>query len=378
MFVSGEVDYRMLSFMNRMLYTVTLPFIICACAAAQTPTTTNPSQQDATRPPGTERRPSVPEPARQNPSDPTATPGTERPAPQSPPGVNTLPQTTPIAPVATPSTGSSQPAATTDTQDSTRSASDLNQNAQRPLLDSLQTRPVPPLPPLTRLGVESDQTLALSLNESIRLALQNNPDIEVARVSVRINEAGLRALEGVYEPVFQITPQLSSFVTPQSSTLGGSGQSGTVSQTLIDFGPSVTKLFRTGGGQYQFFFNNPRETTSSTFAQISPAYSGNLGVTFTQPLFRNRAIDNNRRQILVQRKRIEQSDADFRRQTIDVISQVQRAYWELVFALRDQQNKIANLNLARENLRRIEAQISAGALAPLGRAEIQTELSNRE
>ncbi|HKC65808.1 MAG TPA: TolC family protein, partial [Pyrinomonadaceae bacterium] len=255
---------------------------------------------------------------------------------------------------------------------------DLNQNSGRPLLDSLQTRPVPPLPPLTRLGVESDHTLPLSLNESIRLALQNNPDIEVARVGVRINESGLRALEGVYEPVFQITPQLSSFVTPQSSTLGGSGQSGTVSQTLIDFGPSVTKLFRTGGGQYQFFFNNTRETTSSTFAQISPAYSGNLGVTFTQPLMRNRSIDNNRRQILVQRKRIEQSDADFRRQTIDVISQVQRAYWELVFALRDQQNRIASLNLIREQFRQTELRISAGSTAPVERAEVQTELSSRQ
>lgn len=366
--------------MNRILYTIALSFIICVAVRAQTPTTPNPAQQDATRPPGTERRSTVPDTARPNPSNPTAPPGTERPTPQAPPGVNTVPQTPSVTPAAVPSTDSLQTPATSDSQqqDSTRSTTDLNQNAQRPLMDSLQTRPVPPLPPLTRLGVESDQTLPLSLNESIRLALQNNPDIEVARVSVRINESGLRALEGVYEPLFQITPQISSFVTPQSSTLGGSGQSGTVSQTLIDFGPSVTKLFRTGGGQYQFFFNNTRETTSSTFAQISPAYSGNLGVTFTQPLYRNRAIDNNRRQIQIQRKRIEQSDADFRRQTIDVISQVQRAYWELVFALRDQQNRIASLNLIREQFRQTELRISAGSTAPVERAEVQTELSSRQ
>jgi HAE1 family hydrophobic/amphiphilic exporter-1 len=220
--------------------------------------------------------------------------------------------------------------------------------------------------------------LPLSLNDAIRRALEYNTDIEVARVGVGITESGLRALEGVYEPVFQITPQFSSFVTPQSSTLGGSGQSGTVSQTLIDFGPSLTKQFRTGGGQYQVFFNNTRETTSSTFAQISPAYSGNLGVTFTQPLWRNRSIDNNRRQILIQRKRLEQSDAEFRRQTIDVIARVQRAYWELVFALRDQQNRIASLNLIRTQFLQTEQRIEAGSIAPVERAEVQTELSNRE
>jgi HAE1 family hydrophobic/amphiphilic exporter-1 len=57
---------------------------------------------------------------------------------------------------------------------------------------------------------------------------------------------------------------------------------------------------------------------------------------------------------------------------------VQQAYWELVFALRDQQNQLENLNLSRENLRNVEAQIAAGAKAPLERAEVQTELANRE
>ena len=99
---------------------------------------------------------------------------------------------------------------------------------------------------------------------------------------------------------------------------------------------------------------------------------------FTQPLWRNRAIDNNRRQIRIQKKRVEQTDADFRRRTIEIIASVQAAYWNLVFALRDQQNNITSLNLARENFRRIEAQIAAGAAAPFSRAEVQTELANRE
>lgn len=49
-----------------------------------------------------------------------------------------------------------------------------------------------------------------------------------------------------------------------------------------------------------------------------------------------------------------------------------------MFALRDQQNRIANLNLSQENLRIVEARISAGAAAPLARAEVETELANRE
>lgn len=370
----------LISNMNRVLYAFALALIICVVVQAQTPTPVpspvNPAQQDATRPPGREQRQSIPEQARPGSNDPTAPPGTERPAPQAPPGTSVVPQAT-----STPTTPAQPSPSTTNTTrgvDNTVSTTTREQNPENTLPGLLKPRRVPPLPSLVRLGVENDQTLPLSLNEAIRRALENNNDIEVARGDVRFAESALRSLEGVYDPILQITPQISSFVTPQSSSLSGSGQSGTVSRTLLDFGPSVTRQFQTGGGQYQFFFNNTRETTSSTFAQLSPTYSANLGVTFTQPLLRNRAIDNNRRQIRIQRKRLEQSDADFRRRTIEVIAQVQRSYWELVFAMRDQQNRISNLNLIREQFRQTEQRIVAGATAPLERAEVQTELSNRE
>jgi HAE1 family hydrophobic/amphiphilic exporter-1 len=57
---------------------------------------------------------------------------------------------------------------------------------------------------------------------------------------------------------------------------------------------------------------------------------------------------------------------------------VQNAYWDLVFALRNEQNQIANVKLAQENFRRTEASVAAGASAPLERAGIETELSNRQ
>jgi HAE1 family hydrophobic/amphiphilic exporter-1 len=46
--------------------------------------------------------------------------------------------------------------------------------------------------------------------------------------------------------------------------------------------------------------------------------------------------------------------------------------------LRDQQNRVANLQLTQENMRQVEARINAGSAAPLARAEVATELANRE
>lgn len=243
--------------------------------------------------------------------------------------------------------------------------------------DVSKTAPEIKYNPVSRIGVQTADTTPLTLNEAIRKALENNNDIEVSRSDVKIAETNLRSLLGTYDGVFTVSPTFQ-----RTSTTGSSATN--------DFrlNSDFTKFIKYGGGNYRVFFDNTR--TENRFAQAQATqggissgsggalYSSSFGVQFTQPLWRDFKIDNTRRQIKIQRKRIAQSDADFRRQTIEIISQVQQAYWDLVFALRDQQNRLANLNLSKENLRKINAQIDAGTVAPLARAEVETELANRE
>ena len=231
---------------------------------------------------------------------------------------------------------------------------------------------------LTRIGVNSASTKTLSLNEAIRLALQNNNEIEVARNDVKIAESGLRSLFGFYDPTVAVSPLYTNNVQPVVNIFGGADTSGVVSRSTWSGNTSFSQFIKQGGGNYSVFFNNSRNSTSSTASTLNPNFSSSLGVSFTQPILRNRHVDPNRRQIKIQRKLIAQSDVDFRRRTIEIISQVQRAYWDLVFSLRDQQNRAANLDLTKENLRQVEARIAAGAAAPLQKAEVSTELANRE
>lgn len=231
---------------------------------------------------------------------------------------------------------------------------------------------------LNRVGIESMQTVSLTLNDAIRRALQNNNNIEIARDDVRIQETQIRSQLGAFDTFIRLTPNYA-----RNSNTGVAGSN----DLRLDIG--VDKLFKRGGGSFTTFFNNSQtgnnsrnntnfNQTSSLGSSSSTTYFSNLGVNFTQPLFRNFRIDNTRRQLKILRKRLQQSDAEFRRQTIDIIAQVQRAYWDLVFALRNQQNQLANVNLGRENLRQIEAKIEAGVSAPLDRAQVETELATRE
>jgi outer membrane protein len=352
------------------------PFVV-ETAAALTPSAQTPAQQDATRPPGTQQQQTVPPGAQTNPQDPRTPPGSTRPAPQNPPGVETPPVTQPPA-TTRPAPAQNDPATQTTTPTTTATPLDPNAVEQDPAFPVVQPRPVPPLPDLTRVGVTGTDALSLTLNEAIRRALENNNDIEVARADVRLAEQTLNALTGVFDPVFNYTPEYNRSDRPVANVFGGAGVGGTVSTTDYNNDFSVNKQVGKGGGNFTYFFNNTRETTSANNQSLNPFYSSAQGLQFTQPLWRNRSIDRNRQQIRIQRKRLEQTDADFRLRTINVISQVQSAYWDLVFALRNEQNQVANVKLAQENFRRTEASVAAGASAPLQRAEIETELASRE
>ncbi|HSQ24176.1 MAG TPA: TolC family protein [Pyrinomonadaceae bacterium] len=249
---------------------------------------------------------------------------------------------------------------------------------RQPAFPAVQQQALPPLPDLTRVGVISSNVLALSLNDAIRRALQNNNDIEVSRDDVRIAEQRLRALYGFYDPVFTIAPTYDQRITPVTSIFAGGGLRGTVSNTTFTVSPALSKSFEKGGGTYQLLFNNSRTSTDATNSTLNPFYNSNLTLLYTQPLLRNRTIDANRHSIRVQKKVLSQTDSDFRQRTIAIIAQAQAAYWNLVFALRNQQNQLDSLNLSRQNLRNIEAQIAAGAKAPLDRAQVLTDIATRE
>ena len=229
---------------------------------------------------------------------------------------------------------------------------------------------------LNRVGVQTAQPVPISLNEAIRRSLQNNNDVEVSRDDVRFQETQVRSLKGVYDPVFTATP-----------TFSRSQSTGSAATKDFSVNANFGQFIERGGGNYQLFFNNRRTENAFAQAQVtsgsvtsgnSALFSSILGVNYTQPLFRNFSIDSRRRSINIAKKRLEQTDSDFRLQATSTVTNVQRAYWDFVFSLRNQQNQVANVNLSKENLRRIEAKIDAGAAAPLERAEVATELANRE
>src|SRR5215468_4420306 len=73
-----------------------------------------------------------------------------------------------------------------------------------------------------RVGVESANALPLSLNEAIRLALENNNDIRASRIDVEKAEYDLTASRGAYDPKVFSESYFERTSIPVASFFGGS------------------------------------------------------------------------------------------------------------------------------------------------------------
>jgi outer membrane protein TolC len=249
--------------------------------------------------------------------------------------------------------------------------------ANPPIVAPNYKAPNRPLPSADRVGVDISKQAPLTLNEAIALALKNNNNIDASRIDVKVAEFNLQAAKGVYDPLFSTESYYERRTTPTSSTIGG-GTNGSVTQT------DPTADLRLGGytpfwgGSYQVDFTSTYLSTNNQFATLNPQYPAALTFTYTQPLWRGLRFDANRRNIEVAKKNLSLSDAQFRQQVIDTISQVQQAYWDLVFALRNLQVQIDAVKQARTQVESNQRLVEQGVLAPIDIVAATTQVTTFE
>lgn len=224
--------------------------------------------------------------------------------------------------------------------------------------------PVRPLPSSERVGVDLTNQMSLSLEEAIELALRNNNDIDTSRNDVQIAEFNFRGARGIYDPIIGAEGYYESRTTPTASTIGGA-TNGSVTLQQFFGNAGVTGFSPWQGGSYSFGFTSSRTNTSNLNATLNPQYPTDLTFRYTQPLLRGRTFDINRRNIEIARKNLSLTDSQFRQRAIEIIAQVEQAYWNLAFALRNVQVQIDAVKQARTQLESNQRQVAKGALAPI-------------
>ena len=281
-----------------------------------------------------------------------------------------------------------------------------------------------PLPQLTnsqRLGtLLRDGKIYLSLADAVTLAVENNFDIEIARINLDIADTDIlrtkagATLRGVSTGL--VTGTIGGTQTavtggggPGGTTTatggGGTGSSGLVLSTNgggplpYSFDPALTgtiqyesastqqaTTFITGTnflnqntatynfGYQQGFktgtllnvtFDNARQTTNSERTQYSPLLQTTVRAQATQHLLQGFGVGLNTRFILQAKNDRRITDSAFRQQVIYTISQIENIYWSLVSAYENEQSKERALQQSTQLSADNRKQLEIGTLAPL-------------
>ena len=234
-----------------------------------------------------------------------------------------------------------------------------------------------PLPEMNRVGVDLNQQRPLSLRDALAMALENNKDIEVARENVRIAEFDLLGSQGAYDPRFTTQAFYERIESPISSFLAG-GQNGSTIQSDYTGTARLEGQTPVLGGNYRLDFSSVKLNTNNQFTALNPQYPTSLTFSYTQPLWRGLRIDQTRRQIQIARKNLSLTDAQFRQRAIDTITNVQRAYWDLVFSLRSLQIQRDAVSVARTQLEHNKRLVNEGQLAPIDVVAAEAQISTYE
>ncbi len=273
----------------------------------------------------------------------------------------------------------------------------------------------------------------LSLQDAIALALENNLDIELARYSPEVAQIDLmraRAgglLRGIPTAIRQGPASVQNQVTGgatggaggnrgQGGGDDGGGAGGTIiTQTgavipVLD--PSFFVAYNAGhrsspqsnsvtigtnslvfdsqatsfgyqqsfltGTQVTYAFNYSAFKSNNRLSDLNPSGSGNMSLTFSQPLLRGFGVATNNRNIRIAKNDMRVSDLVFEQQVITTVSAIINLYWDLVSFNEDVKVRKAALALSEKLYSDNKKQVEIGTLAPIEIVRAEAEIASRQ
>ncbi len=230
-----------------------------------------------------------------------------------------------------------------------------------------------PIPQRT-VGLDPGKIVKWTLRDAILTALDKNVDIELERENVRMMQYDLIGLQGFYDPTTTSMILYNRSISPTSARFTGT-EANTLSRDSLIYNFGLSKNLEKYGSLIEVDFNNQR--LGSNTNNLTPQYNPSLQVSFTQPLFKNLQIDPTRRLIKVTKKNLDLTDAQFRQRVIEIISQVQQAYWDLALAIRSEEIARESVKLAEIQLNNNKRQVEVGTQAPIEVISAATTLESR-
>jgi outer membrane protein TolC len=217
--------------------------------------------------------------------------------------------------------------------------------------------------------------LDLTLKDAVRIALENNRDIQIEEKNVVFSEGEITSQEGKFDPLFNIVSFFNDGDTPELSTFIPGG---TVTQKQFSAEADVAGSLPTGTFYDLIDFSTAWTKTNNPLEDLSPSWFNNVGFSLGQELLRNFGVDVNRTFIVTAKRTSEITEKELEKRISQVLLEVERRYWLVVAARKNLELERTALDLAIDLRNRNQIQVDVGVLPPVSVTQAESEVAARE
>lgn len=201
----------------------------------------------------------------------------------------------------------------------------------------------------------------LSLKEAIFQALKNNLDLQVQMSDAELSRQTLRINKAIFIPTLDISGSTSEANIPSSGFLSGAA---VTKSTGLSLELTLTQQLPFGGN-VRFNLDNGKTKSNSKWANPDPSLSSEARFTLSQPLLKNFGMTATKREIYIASNSLKMAKHQLRQNIIDLVYNVEQAYWNLVLAHQSYEATEMALKRAQDLLKQNEIKVKVGSAAPI-------------
>jgi outer membrane protein TolC len=244
-------------------------------------------------------------------------------------------------------------------------------NGQQPQIDPYVVGQAKP--PATPNSPQVD----MSLDQAIQIALENNLDLQSARINPILQDFSLRSFRAAYLPNFSGSFRNNNNRSPVNNNILEAGLTTNIT-TSQNYSLGVSQAMPWYGGSMSLSFGSGRQVTNQTSTSFNPNVSANFGVTYSQPLLANFRMDQTRNNLRTAPIQRQITDIQLQNSIENTKASVRQGYWTLRQRIESIEIAKRTLELAERQLRESQAKVEIGTVAPIDTTQFEVAVANAQ
>jgi len=243
---------------------------------------------------------------------------------------------------------------------------------QRPEVGVQTLRTAPTVSPSFSALVQNGG-LPLSVNDMVRLTLENNFSLAINRFSPILSEYSIIQAMSSFDPSLNLRAQVNRRTSASLNLTEGAAVPSSLGGT---YGATLNQRLKTGTS-YSVGLSMNRSSSNNSLTTFNPSWNASLNYSITQPLLQGFGTRVNTASIVIAQNNQEISEIAFEQQVMDLVLQATNNYWDLVSAIETIDVRENALELAETTLSENERKVEIGTMPAIDLAQSRNEVQNQ-